>query len=34
MTEMARIGNLAGADFMLVTEFEKLSSEVEEKSWK
>ena len=31
MSEMARIGNLAGADFMLVTEFEKLSSEVEEK---
>ena len=31
MTEMARIGNLAGADFMLVTEFEKLSSEVEER---
>jgi hypothetical protein len=31
MSEMARIGNLAGADFMLVTEFEKLSSEVEER---
>jgi len=31
MTEMARIGNLAGADFMLVTEFEKLSSKVEER---
>ena len=31
MTEMARIGNLAGADFMLVTEFEKLSSKFEEK---
>ena len=31
MTEMARIGNLAGADFMLVVEFEKLSAEIEEK---
>ena len=31
MTEMARIGNLAGADFMLVIEFDKLSVEIEEK---
>ena len=29
MAEMARIGNLAGADFMLVIEFEKLSAEIE-----
>ena len=32
MTELARVGNLAGADFMLVMEFEKLSSKVEEKT--
>ena len=32
MTELARVGNLAGAEFMLVMEFEKLSSKVEEKT--
>lgn len=32
MTELARVGNLAGADFMLVMEFEKLGSKVEEKT--